>query len=94
VPDPLPIAHQPERGRFTMERDGIEVGELVYVLYRGRMTIMHTEVIPALRGAGQAARLIAAAVDWARAENLKVDARCGYAHAVLVRTPAHADVLA
>jgi hypothetical protein len=91
VPELLPIVHRPERGRFIM---GEEMGELIYALSPGRLTILHTEVEPALRGAGQAARLVEAAVQWARAEKLKVDARCGYAHAVLVRTPAHADVLA
>ena len=89
--DPLPIVHRPERNRFVM---GEEAGELIYSLSPGRLTILHTEVEPALRGAGQAARLVDAAVQWARSGRLKVDARCGYAHAVLVRTPAHADVLA
>jgi uncharacterized protein len=91
VSEPLPIAHRPERSRFVM---GEEMGELIYSLSPGRLTILHTEVAPSLRNAGQAARLVGAAVQWARAEKRKVDARCSYAHAVLVRTPAHADVLA
>jgi uncharacterized protein len=91
VSESLPIVHRPERSRFVM---GEEMGELIYSLSPGRLTILHTEVAPALRGAGQAARLVEAAVQWARSGNLKVDARCSYAHAVLVRTPAHADVLA
>jgi predicted GNAT family acetyltransferase len=91
VAEALPISHRPERGRFIL---GDEVGELIYSLRDGRLTILHTEVAPALRNTGQAARLVDAAVQFARAGKLKVDARCGYAHAVLVRTPAHADVLA
>jgi predicted GNAT family acetyltransferase len=91
VPEPLPIVHRPERGRFVM---GEETGELIYSLAGDRLTILHTEVAPALRNAGQAARLVDAAVQWARAQGLKVDSRCGYARAVLARTPAHSDVLA
>jgi predicted GNAT family acetyltransferase len=94
LPEALPIAHRPERARFVMEDGGREVGELVYARSAGRITILHTEVAPALRGAGEAARLVDAAVRWAREQQLKVDARCSYAHAVLVRTPAYADVLA
>lgn len=89
----LPIAHLPGRGRFVMQDGEREVGELVYARSGGRVTIVHTEVAPFLRNAGQAARLVDAAVQWARTENLKVDARCSYARAVLVRTRAYADVL-
>jgi uncharacterized protein len=92
----LTIEHRPgdPRGRFVLLSEGAEAGELIYHLGEGRLTILHTEVVPRLRGEGEAARLIAAAVDWARAEKLKVGARCSYAHAELVRTPAYADVLA
>ncbi len=91
MPEPLPIVHRQEHRRFVMDA---ERGELIYSLSPGRLTILHTEVEPALRGAGQAARLVDAAVQWARAQGLKVDSRCGYARVVLARTPAHSDVLA
>src|SRR5687767_10596415 len=55
VSEPLPIAHRPERSRFVM---GEEMGELIYSLSPGRLTILHTEVAPSLRNAGQAARLV------------------------------------
>ena len=89
----LPIAHRPERGRFVLQDGEHEAGELIYSLSAGRLTILHTEVEPRLRGAGQAARLVDAAVRWARTQGLKVEARCSYARAVLVRTRAYADVL-
>jgi predicted GNAT family acetyltransferase len=94
LPDALPIAHRPERDRFILQDGEREVGELIYARSAGRITILHTEVAPSLRNAGQAARLVDAAVQWARAQQLKIDARCSYAHAVLVRTPAYADVRA
>ena len=94
MPEALPIAHRAERDRFVMHDGAREVGELIYARSAGRITILHTEVAPALRNAGQAARLVDAAVQWARAQQLKVDARCSYAHGVLARTPAYADVMA
>ena len=94
MPESLAIAHRPERDRFVMQDGEREVGELVYARSGGRITILHTEVAPRLRNAGQAARLVDAAVQWARAERLKIDAHCSYARWVLARTPAYADVLA
>ena len=91
-----PIRHQrsDDRGEFVMERDGVRVGELTYSLAGSRMTILHTEVAPSMRGSGAARELLDAAMQWARTENLKVASRCSYASAVLARTPAYADVLA
>ena len=77
-----------------MERDGVRVGELTYALAGSRMTILHTEVAASMRGGGAARQLLDAAMDWARAENLKVASRCSYASAVLDRTPQYADLRA
>jgi hypothetical protein len=82
------------RGAFVMERDGVRAGELTYSLAGSRMTILHTEVSPALRGSGAARKLLETAMQWARAENLKVASRCSYASTVLERTPRYADLRA
>lgn len=94
--DALPIRHQrsEDRGEFVMERDGVRVGELTYSLAGSRMTVLHTEVAASMRGSGAARKLVDAAVQWARAENLKVASRCSYASAVLDRTPQYADLRA
>jgi predicted GNAT family acetyltransferase len=76
-----------------MERDGLQVGELTYTIDGTRMTIRHTEVDFALRGTGAARKLVDAAVQWARAENLKIASRCDYAAEVLAKSPEYADVL-
>lgn len=85
------ITHQP--GRFALLRDGEERGELVYASDGARMVITHTEVDPSLRGQGLAKELVEAAVDWARAQGLKVEPRCSYARAVIVRSPSLRDTL-
>lgn len=91
-----PIRHQrsDNRGEFVMEHDGVRVGELLYSLAGSRMTILHTEVAPSMRGGGAARKLLDSAVQWARAENLKIASRCSYASAAFARTPDYADVLA
>jgi predicted GNAT family acetyltransferase len=78
-----------------MQRDGKQLGELSYTIAGTRMTIRHTEVDTALRGTGAARKLVDAAVQWARGQNLKLASRCDYASALFAKTPAaYADVLA
>jgi len=92
-----PITHEraDARGAFVMKRDGRQLGELTYTIAGKRMTIHHTGVEPALRGTGAAKKLVDAAVQWARAENLTIASRCDYASALFAKTPAaYADVLA
>ena len=90
------VRHAPSdgRGEFVLERDGARAGELTYTLAGSRMTILHTEITPALRGSGAARKLLDAAMQWARAENIKVASRCSYASAVLDRAPQYADLRA
>lgn len=56
--------------------------------------IDHTEVDEALRGTGASKRLVAAAVEWARAEKVKLLPLCPFARHVFDKTPEYADVLA
>jgi uncharacterized protein len=80
------IEHRPERRRFEAALDGAH-GRLDYRLGPGVMTILHTEVDPALEGHGVAGALVRAALDHARAGGLKVDPVCGYAKAYMERHP-------
>ena len=82
-----PIAHRPERHRFEAMRDGRPIGELVYRLDEGVMTIAHTEVDPAFEGQGIAGALVQAALAHARGERLKVQPTCPYADAYMERHP-------
>jgi predicted GNAT family acetyltransferase len=53
----------------------------------------HTEVDDALRGTGTGRKLVAAAVDWARDEELKLLPLCPFAKSVFDKTPEFGDVL-
>ena len=58
-----------------------------------RIIIDHTDVSDELRGTGAGARLVDAAVQWARAEGKKIVPLCPYAKSVFDKTPAYRDVL-
>ena len=78
------ISHQPQGHVFVLERAGRRLGFLDYTLTENKvMTIDYVEVDPSLRGTGQGNRLVDAAVAWARASGLAVQARCSFARAVL-----------
>ena len=94
---PLEVRHlpTPTRGAFVIERDGRRLAEMTYVRAgASRVIIDHTDVRDALRGEGAGMRLLEVAVEWARAEKLKVIATCPFAKAMLERNPALQDVLA
>lgn len=87
------IVHDTAASRFILMRDGAEVGELTYERSAGRAALLHTYVRPDLRGQSLARALVLAAVDWARAEHLKLTPLCWYTRVVLERGPEFRDVL-
>ena len=82
------IEHRADRRRFVASLDGAG-GRLEYRLGPGVMTIVHTEVDPALRGRGVAGALVRAAVEHARSAGLRVDPACSYARSYIDR---HAEL--
>ena len=89
---PLQISHEPDARRFTARLEGHEA-ELVYRLQHGRMSIDHTGVPEAIGGKGVAGELVKAALEYARAEGLRVVAACSYSAAYVQRHPDYADLL-
>ena len=78
--------HHPGAHRFEATVDG-HAGRLDYSVRGDDMTIVHTEVDPALEGKGVAGALVRAALDHARASGLKVRAHCDYAASYMDRHP-------
>jgi len=78
--------HLPDAHRFETLVDG-HVGRLDYSVRGDVMTIVHTEVDPALEGRGVAGALVRAALDHARASGLKVRPHCPYAASYMERHP-------
>lgn len=65
-----------------------------YRLQDGVMVMPHTVVPPALQGRGIAAELVRTALEWARAEGLKVEPVCSYVALYMRRHPETQDLLA
>jgi len=89
-----PIRHRPEASRFEATLpEGLAI-----CAYRreadGTLALTHTEVPPAAEGRGIAAALVRAALDWARAEGLRVRPRCSYVAAYMRRHPQTQGLLA
>ena len=82
------------RGAFVWEQDGKRLAEMTYTVAGNRTIIDHTQVDDSLRGKGIGAKLVRAAVDWARMDNLKLMPLCPYAKSVFDKTPDYSDVLA
>jgi len=81
------------KGAFFVEEEGRRVAELGYTMAGTKVIIDHTDVDDALRGTGTGRKLVAAAVDWAREEDLQVMPLCPFARSVFDKTPEDADVL-
>ena len=80
------VRHDPGRSRFTL---ATAAGEAVctYVRGAGAVTFTHVGVPEGARGGTVAARLVRAALAWARAEGLRAEAACVYVAAYLQRHP-------
>ncbi len=89
---PSAIHHETDRQRFSTTVDGHEA-ELVYRLRDGALVIDHTGVPPAIGGRGLAGDLVKAALDYARAQGLRVVPACSYSAAYVQRHPEYADLV-
>ena len=80
------IAHDPASQRFTTDVDG-QTAYLEYERAGDVMVITHTIVPPAIGGRGIAGNLVRSAIEYAKANGLKVDPQCSYADAWIQRHP-------
>ncbi len=74
-------------GKFSISEGGEQIAEMVISIAGDEMTVYHTEVDPKGEGQGLAKKLLAAMVDHARKNNLKVKPLCAFVHAQFRRHP-------
>ncbi|MCW3481281.1 N-acetyltransferase [Neisseriaceae bacterium JH1-16] len=91
----LTVTHQSEQHRFVILDGAKLAAEMTYSpLGDDRMIIDHTDVDPAFGGQGLGYRLVEAAVDHARARQMKILPLCPFASSVFKKKgEAYADVL-
>ena len=92
----IDISHFPDghKGAFGIERDGQRLATMSYSLAGDIVIIDHTDVDASLRGTGAGAKMVAAAVAWARSEGKRIMPLCPFAKSVFDKTPEYRDVLA
>ena len=79
---------------FFVEQDGNILAEMVYTMPSpGKMIIEHTEVSDELQGKKVGYQLVHTAVEYARANNIRIIPLCPFANAVFKKKPEYADVL-
>ncbi|SHG28465.1 hypothetical protein SAMN05444483_10812 [Salegentibacter echinorum] len=83
------------RGRFKAIRNNEKAGEIIYT-WAGQNTIIidHTEVAPNFRARGIAKKLLAATIDFAKENKLKVIPLCSFAKNLMEKTPEFQKVMA
>ena len=81
-------------GALEYEQNGERVAEITWVLKDGVMNMDHTYVSDVLRGQGVAKKLLDAAADYARENELKMNAICSYVVSSFEKSDAYDDVKA
>lgn len=83
-----------QKGIFrAIENDSV-AGEMTYIWAgENKFIIDHTEVSPEFEGKGVGKKLVMAAVEYARANNLKILPLCPFAKTVFERTKEIQDVM-
>ena len=84
------VVDNPAANRFELHVDG-HLAELVYHVHGRRLVLVHTGVPDELEGGGLGGKLVRAALERARAEQLVVVPRCPFAAKWLHRHPDAAE---
>jgi uncharacterized protein len=83
------------KGYFFVGEEEEKLAEMTYTLpFPNKMIIDHTEVSDALRGQNVGYQLVFAAVEYARANHMKIIPLCPFANSVFKKKTELQDVLA
>jgi predicted GNAT family acetyltransferase len=82
------VVHMPEASRYELRLDDRLIGLADYRLRGDNIVFTHTEVDEALEGRGFGTRLVAAAVDDARRQDLTIVPVCPFVADYVRRHPA------
>jgi predicted GNAT family acetyltransferase len=90
--DSLTVVHNEPESRFEIAI-GDDIALAAYHMRDALMVMHHTEVPQYLEGRGIAAKLVHAALDFARTKGLKVLPTCSYVAAFFRKNPGYRDLL-
>jgi hypothetical protein len=87
------VEDAPDERRFEIRVDGELAGFARYARRPGRIIFVHTEIDDRFEGQGLAGRLIAGALDSARAAGERVVPLCPFVASYIERHPAYEDLV-
>ena len=90
--DNVAVTHNAEAKRFELHADDLQ-SLLTYRRFPDRILFDHTEVPKPLEGQGLAARLARVALDFARANHLRVVPLCPYVSSFIRKHTEYQDLL-
>ena len=83
-----------KKGKFYILVNDVQEAEMTYTwVGTDRIIIDHTEVNEALKGKNAGKQMVMKAVEFARANNIKIIPLCPFANSVFQKTPEIRDVL-
>jgi predicted GNAT family acetyltransferase len=90
--DPV-VADDPAHRRYTISRDGEQLGVAIYHDRRGRRIFVHTEIEPGHAGEGLGSSLVGGAIADAEERGIPVVPLCPFIERWLDRHPEHSDIV-
>jgi predicted GNAT family acetyltransferase len=90
----IDVTDNPSESRYEIHVDGRPAGLIRYVLEGDTIALVHTEVDAAIEGHGLGGKLVAGALDDARARGLRVRPLCPFVASYLRRHPEYGDLVA
>ena len=88
------VRDSPDESRFEAYVDGRLAGYSAYILSRGTLNFVHTEVDDAYEGQGLGSKLARGALDDARARHLAVVPLCPFIADYIERHPEYEELVA
>jgi uncharacterized protein len=88
------VADHPQAQRYELMAEDERIGFVTYRLGDDVIAFLHAEINPAHERQGWGSRLVAGALDDARARGLKVRPVCPFVAAYIERHPDYRDLLA
>lgn len=88
------IEKSPKHFAFEYEHEGERLAEIEWIVRDNVMDMHHTYVSNVLRGQGVAKKLLDKASDYARENNLKMNAICSYVVSAFSKSDEYNDVKA
>lgn len=89
----IAVSDNPGEHRYEVAVDGDLAGFVKYRVKPGQIALIHTEIDDRFEGRGLGGRLIAFALDDARARGLAVLPFCPFARAYIQRHPEYAELV-